>query len=114
MRGSFAVGVVLTLVVTAALRAVWGHPAILPGIVFGLLATVLQLVAVRALQRGIGGSHTDFTRGFVVGTVLRFAGIVLVLVAVLVDRERFAPLPTAFGYLGVVVPLLFLEVRFVR
>jgi hypothetical protein len=39
---------------------------------------------------------------------------VLVLVAVLAERERFPPLPTAFGYLGVVVPLLFLEVRFVR
>lgn len=114
MKGSFAAGVVLTLVVTVALRVLWGPTALLPGIAFGMLATVLQLFAVRALRRGIGGSHTDFTRGFVVGSALRFAGIVLVLVAVLVDRGRFAPLPTAFGYLGVVVPLLFLEVRFVR
>jgi hypothetical protein len=37
-----------------------------------------------------------------------------VLLAVLADRESFPPLATAFGYLGVVVPLLFLEVRFVR
>jgi hypothetical protein len=104
----------LTLVVTAILSGIFGSVAVLPGILSGLLATMLQAFAVRALQRGIAGSHTDFTRGFVVGTALRFAGIVLVLVAVLVDRERFAPLPTAFGYLGVVVPLLFLEVRFVR
>jgi hypothetical protein len=40
--------------------------------------------------------------------------VVLVVVAILVDRARFDPLSTAFGYLGVVVPLLFLEVRFVR
>jgi hypothetical protein len=96
------------------LSGIFGSVAVLPGILFGLLATVLQAFAVRSLQRGIGGSHTDFTRGFVIGTALRFVGIVLVLVVVLVDRERFAPLPTAFGYLGVVVPLLFLEVRFVR
>ena len=38
----------------------------------------------------------------------------LVVVAIVVDRGRFPPLPTAFGFLGVLIPLLFLEVRFVR
>lgn len=114
MKASFAAGVALTLVVTAALRVMWGPAAILPGTIFGLLATLLQVIAVRALKRGFGGSHTEFAKGFVIGTALRFAGVVLVLVAVLLDRGRFAPLPTAFGYLGVVVPLLFLEARFLR
>jgi hypothetical protein len=40
--------------------------------------------------------------------------VLLFLVAVLVDRRLFPPLPTALGYLGVVIPLLFLETRFVK
>jgi hypothetical protein len=40
--------------------------------------------------------------------------VVLVGVAVTLDPERFPPLPTAFAFLGVLVPLLFLEVRLVR
>jgi len=114
VRKSFAAGLVLTLVTTAILAALFGRVAVLPGLLSGLLGTVLQAFAVRALQHGFGGSHTEFTRGFVIGTALRFAGVILVLLAVLLDRGRFAPLPTAFGYLGVVVPLLFLEVRFLR
>jgi hypothetical protein len=114
VRKSFAAGLVLTLVMTAILSTVFGRVAVLPGLLSGLLGTVLQAFAVRALQQGLGGSHTEFTRGFVIGTALRFAGVILVLLAVLLDRGRFAPLPTAFGYLGVVVPLLFLEVRFLR
>ena len=114
MRKSLVVGLALTLVMTGILSGLFGRGAVLPGLLFGLLGTVLQAFAVRALQRGFGGSHTEFARGFVIGTALRFAGVILVLLAVLLDRGRFAPLPTAFGYLGVVVPLLFLEVRFLR
>jgi hypothetical protein len=36
------------------------------------------------------------------------------LVAILLDRERFPPLPSAVGFLGVLIPLLFLEVRLAR
>jgi hypothetical protein len=33
---------------------------------------------------------------------------------VVLDRAHFPPLPTAFGFLGVLIPLLWLEARFVR
>lgn len=107
-------GLGLTLVVTGLLAALLGREAILPSATFGLVATGLQLLAVRALRRGFRGSNTEFFKGFVAGMGLRFLGVALVLGAVLLDRGRFPPLPTAFGYLGVIVPLLFLEVRFVR
>lgn len=107
-------GLLLTTVVTAVLWRVWGDSALLPAATFGLLATVIQLVAVRALARRYHGTLTEFYRGFGTGLMLRMGGVLLLLLVILVDRERFPPLPTAFGYLGVVIPLLFLEARFVR
>jgi hypothetical protein len=110
----FALGVVLTVLVTAALWAGFGESAVLPGVTFGLVSTGIQLLAIRSLRRGWGGSNREFLQGVGVGMALRMLGIVLVLVAIVVDRGRFPPLPTAFGFLGVLIPLLFLEVRFVR
>jgi hypothetical protein len=46
--------------------------------------------------------------------MLRLGGVVLMGAAVVWDRTLFPPLPTAIGFLGVLIPLLFLEVRFVR
>jgi len=114
MRKSLLTGLGLTLFMTAILASVFGRSGVVPGVVFGLVATVVQLLAVRALRRGLAGNHAGFAKGFVIGTALRVAGVLLVLLAVVADQASFAPLPTAFGYLGVVVPLLFLEVRFVR
>jgi len=49
-----------------------------------------------------------------VGMGLRALGIGVFVVAVVTDRLIFAPLPTAFGYIGVLIPLLLLEPRFLR
>ena len=114
MSRSAGTGICLTALVALALRALWGEGAVLPAVVFGLLATGIQLLAVRALRRGFHGSTTEFFKGFGAGMILRMGGVVLMLGAVLLDRAHFPPLPTAFGYLGVLTPLLFLEARFVR
>jgi hypothetical protein len=45
---------------------------------------------------------------------LRALGIAIFGVASWTLPELFPPLPAAFAYLGVVVPLLFLEIRFLR
>jgi hypothetical protein len=92
----------------------WGAPGVTPGLVFGALATGIQLLAVRALRRGWGGTTAEFFSGFGAGMALRMAGIVLLFVAVMINPGRFPAVPSAIGYLGVVVPLLFLEARFVR
>lgn len=114
MIGTLVAGLLLTAAVTASMAAIFGSGAVLPAAGAGVLATLIQLVAVRALRRGLTGGTTDFFKAFGIGTALRMGGVILVLLAVLADRESFPPLATAFGYLGVVVPLLFLEVRFVR
>jgi hypothetical protein len=107
-------GVLLTGAVTGLLVLGFGGGALLPGLAFGGLATLVQILAVRALRRGMAGGSAEFFKGMGVGMALRFGGVALMLVAVLLDRGRFPPLPTALAYVGVVVPLLLLEVRFVR
>ena len=107
------IGIALTLVVTVGLYAVWGSAAILPGLIFGALATALQAAAVRGLPTK-AAEFDRLARQWGVGVGLRFAGVVLVAIAVLVDRDRFPPIPTAFGFLGVMIPLLFLELKRLR
>jgi hypothetical protein len=111
---SLGTGLLLTLLVTLGMRQAWGDAAVLPGVVFGVLATLIQLIAVRALGRRMHGSTTEFFKGFGTGLLFRMGGVLLFVLAVLGDRGRFPPLPTALGYLGVLIPLLFLEGRFVR
>ena len=107
-------GLLLTAAVTSLLVLRFGGGALLPGLLFGGLATLVQILAVRALRRGMAGGSAEFFKGMGVGMALRFGGVFLMLVAVLLDRGRFPPLPTALAYVGVVVPLLLFEVRFVR
>lgn len=107
--GVVAVGMVLTVLVTGIEFLAWGGAAILPGVTFGLLATGIQVIAVRQLKRGLNAPYADLMKRFAIGMGLRMAGILLFVIAVLIDRTLFPPLPAAFGYLGVVVPLLLAE-----
>jgi hypothetical protein len=109
-----AIGLGLTLAVTALLVSAWGRVALAPGVLMGLLATAIQWEATRRLQREYRGSTPEFFKAVGAGMALRMAGVLLMLAAIVLDRALFAPLPTAFGFLGVVIPLLFLEARLVR
>ena len=105
------IGLGLTALVTAVLYQVWGKPALLPGLMMGAVATGLQATAVGILAPVREASFRRFVGRWGIGMGLRLLGVVLVGVAVVVDRERFPPLPTGLGFLGVMVPLLFLELR---
>ena len=45
---------------------------------------------------------------------LRLGGAGALALAVIARPAAFPPLPTAVGYLGVLVPLLFTEIRFLK
>ncbi|MFN8652292.1 MAG: hypothetical protein U0133_10350 [Gemmatimonadales bacterium] len=107
-------GLVLTGLVALAIRAAFGPAAMNGTVVFGVLATLIQLGAIVALRRAWGGTNAEFLKAVAVGMGLRLGGVVVLAVAMAVDRGHFPPLPTALGFLGVLIPLLFLEVRFVR
>ena len=114
MKRLLVSGAVLTVAVTTALWLVWGTTAIVPGISFGTLATGIQLVAVAVLRPAMGQPFGKMMARWGIGMGLRLLGVVLFAVAVVVDRQLYPPLPTAFGYLGVLLPLLYAETRFLR
>lgn len=107
-------GLLLTAVVGGILWFLWGDAALVPAAVFGLLATGIQLAALRLVQPVLDAPFSAFVRRWLIGVGLRLAGVALVFVAIAVDRSTFPPLPTALAFLGVVVPLLFTEIRYVR
>ncbi|MSR07159.1 MAG: hypothetical protein EXR93_08860 [Gemmatimonadetes bacterium] len=107
-------GLALTAVVSTIEYLAWGPPAVVPAVSFGLLATGIQVVAVWSLKKGLNAPYAELMKRWAVGLGLRMGGVVLFVVAVLVDRALFPPLPAAFGYLGVVVPLLFAETKLAK
>jgi len=113
MKG-LGLGAVLTAGVSAILYIVWGRPALLPAWVFGSIATTIQVTAVALVRPAYTGETGRLLKRWGIGMLLRGLGILLVAVAVSLDPAHFLPLPTAFAFLGVLVPLLFLEVRLVR
>ena len=107
-------GIALTLLVSGLLVLGWGQGALLPGLVFGLIATAIQVVAVALVRPAFAGETVRLLKRWGIGMLLRFLGVALVAVAVTLDRVLFPPLPTALAFLGVLVPLLFMEARLVR
>lgn len=107
-------GLLLSGLVGLGFGAGSGSVAGLAAAGFGGLATAAQTLAVRLMGPAVGGPvHRQFQRhGLGIG--LRLIGVVALPVAVVADRALFPPIPSAFGYLGVLVPLLFLETRLFR
>lgn len=108
-------GVVLAALLALLFGRLWGSQAAVAGLVFGLLATVLQTGAVGLMRPAIGSREAGrLFKRYGAGLALRWLGVFLVPLAVMVARDWFAPLPTAFGYIGVIIPLLFFEARLFR
>ncbi len=109
-----AAGLVLTAVVTALLVWGFGDEALIPGVVFGGLATAIQLAAGVFLRRAKGKPFEQLLKAWGMGMGLRVLGMFLFLGAVLADRTVFPPVPTALAFLGVLIPLMFSDIRTIR
>ena len=107
-------GVVLTALVTALLVWGFGRAALMPGLVFGAVATAIQVAAARFLKQAVGKPFEQLLKAWGLGMGLRMAGMFLFLGAVLADRTLFPPLPTALAYVGVLIPLMFSDLRTIR
>ncbi len=110
-----SVGAALTVLMSGIVLIAWGSRAVLPCAMFGVVATAIQIGAGTVMRTGgVPAAFSVFAARWAVGMGLRAAGIVLVVAALALGREVFAPLPTTVGFLGVLIPLLFLEARSLR
>ena len=115
VRQTAGLGLLLSLLLVAVFAATRGPAAAVAAGTFGGLATVLQVIAVALVARPIDReTYRTFLKRWGMGVGLRLLGVAAIPVAVAVAREQFPPLPSALGYLGVVVPLLFFEARLFR
>lgn len=107
-------GLTLTAVVTALLVWGFGAAALIPGLVFGALATAIQMAAGLFLRRAAGKPFEQLLKAWGMGMGLRVLGMFLFLAAVLADRTVFPPVPTALAFVGVLIPLMFSDIRTIR
>lgn len=93
---------------------IWGPGALVAVWVFGLMATAIQLAAVAWLEPALGAPFPVLLKRWGVGMGLRFLAVVAFAALVAADAERFPPLPSALGLVGVLIPLLFMEIRLLK
>lgn len=114
MRQTVPVGAVLIGMVAGISGAIWGAQAAFAAGIFGTLAVAIQLVALALVEPVKKGPIKPLIKRWGLGMGLRALGVVAIAVAVGLDRTYFPPLATAMGFLGVLLPLLFFEVRLLR
>jgi len=108
------IGVLITMVVSGLVWAFWGADGALPAAVFGLLATAIHVAADALLKSGLKQSFGMLMWRWTMGMGLRLMGVGLFAVAVTVQGDRFPAIPSAIGYVGVLLPLMVSEMRLIR
>jgi len=80
----------------------------------GAAALGAQLGAVALLRPAMRAPQPVFMARWMGGMGVRALAVGLVVAIAATHRAELAPLPTSLGFLGVLLPLLFLETRFLR
>ena len=80
----------------------------------GAVALVAQAAAVALLRPAMGAPQDVFMVRWLSGMGIRALAVVAVLAYAATHRARLDPLGASLGCLGVLLPLLFLETRFLR
>lgn len=105
----------LTIVVALIGWWVWGTAGGLAAAMFALLATTIQYYAVKiAAKVPKDAPFAEFVKGWAWGFALRLAGVGVFVTVCTLWPAQFPALAVALGYLGVLIPLLFLEMRTTR
>jgi hypothetical protein len=80
----------------------------------GTAALVAQLWAVALLRPKMGAPTPEFMGRWLGGMAIRLLALAALMVWSATHRAALPPLAAAGGFLGVLLPLLFLETRFLR
>jgi hypothetical protein len=80
----------------------------------GGVALVAQVWAVALLRPKMGAPTPEFMGRWLGGMAVRFLALAALIVWSVTHRAEFPLLYAAGGFLGVLIPLLFLETRFLK
>ena len=80
----------------------------------GAVALAAQLGAVALLRPAMRAAQPVFMARWLGGMGLRALALGVVLTVAATRGDVLSPLPASLGFLGVLLPLLFLETRFLR
>lgn len=105
------VGLVALGVVLAGIAGALGGRAAGIG---GLAALGAQVVAVALLRPAMRGAQPAFVARWLGGMGVRAVTLGAALALAATHRTTFDPVRASLGFLGVLLPLLFLETRFLR
>lgn len=116
MRLTTVASAALFLLVAAGLIASWtaGAASVMPALLGGGIAAAAQMGAAGLARRAYAAPFNRFLGAWAIGVGLRFTALAVVAAAMLAAPNAFPPLPTALGFLGVLIPLLLLEIRLTR
>jgi len=93
--------------------AAWGLGGSAAG-VGGAVALVAQTWAVALLRPKMGAPTPEFMGRWLGGMAIRFLSLAALVVWSVTHRAEFPFLAAGSGFLGVLLPLLFTETRFLR
>lgn len=80
----------------------------------GTVALTAQFAAVALLRPAMSGPQPAFMGRWVLGMAVRAGALGALLVVAATRRDAWPLLGTSLGFLGVLLPLLFLETRFLK
>ena len=114
MRSTLLAGILIGGIIATGSWGVWGAQAAIAAGSFAAFALLIQLAAIALVQPVTQAAPKVFIKRWGMGMGLRLLGVVAIALGAGLDRTHFPPLPTAIGFLGVLLPLLLFEVRLVR
>ena len=80
----------------------------------GVVAVLAQGAAVALLRPVMGARQDEFMSRWLGGMAIRALAVLAVVAYAAMHRARLDPLAASLGCLGVLLPLLFLETKFLR
>jgi hypothetical protein len=80
----------------------------------GTVATAAQVAAVTLLRPAMTGPQPAFLKRWLLGMAIRAGTLATLLLLAATHRDALPLLPTSLGFLGVLLPLLIFETRFLK
>ncbi len=114
MKLTALAGILIGGLLSGVSYRIWGVEGAIAAGIFAALALLIQIVSIALIQPVKQAEPRLFIKRWGMGMGLRLLGVVAIALAAGLDRKHFPAVPTAIGFLGVLLPLLLFEVRLVR